>query len=295
MAWFRVDDQFGSNPKVMQIPRSERQACLGVWLLAGVWSAQHLTDGRVPDFMLDELGTDVSQRDRLVTVGLWEETGDGIAFKDWSDYQPSRADVMSKREAERARKEQWRAKRAESRGKVPRLSQRDDDGTNAGVRNVSALPDPTRPDPAPIYEEPKGSSSSRIAEPEIRPDIEGLLDLLDEGLRSNGTKTPKRTKQNIDAARLLIDRDGYTIPQVEYLIRWSQSDEFWRANIRSMSKLREKADTLRLQSQRQVQQKPAVSKADQAHDFISRLEAIDATHRSGEAAHDHRELGQSQT
>ena len=161
MAWFRVDDQFGSNPKVMQIPRAERKACLGLWLLAGVWSAQHLTDGVVPEYMLEELGTDVSQRDRLVTVGLWSETGDGIAFNDWEDYQPSRAEVMTKREAERARKEQWRAKRAESRGKVPEMSPRDTGGTDRDVRAESALPDPARPDPAPIKEEVAKATSKK--------------------------------------------------------------------------------------------------------------------------------------
>lgn len=160
MAWFRVDDQFGSNPKVMQIPRQVRKECLGLWLLAGVWSAQHLTDGRVPEYMLEELGTDMSHRDRLVTVGLWSETGDGIAFNDWGDYQPSRAEVMAKREAERVRKEQWRAKKAESRGKVTDASRRDTDGTDASVRAESALPDPTRPDPAPIKEEVAKATSS---------------------------------------------------------------------------------------------------------------------------------------
>ncbi|QIK63810.1 hypothetical protein G7068_11890 [Leucobacter viscericola] len=156
MAWFRVDDQFGSDPKVMRIPRAERHSCLGLWLQAGVWSAQHLTDGRVPDYMLDELGADVSHRDRLVTVGLWIETGDGIAFNDWSDYQPSRADILAAREKERLRKEAYRQKMAENKGQSPGGTQKDSD---AGHQQVSGHPDPTRPDPAPIKEVAKATST----------------------------------------------------------------------------------------------------------------------------------------
>ena len=44
----------------------------------------------------------------------------------------------------------------------------------------------------------------------------------------------------------MLDRDGRTVEQVRYLIDWSQRDEFWRTNILSMSKLREKFDQLRL-------------------------------------------------
>ena len=155
MAWFRVDDQFGTNPKVMQIPRAERHACLGLWLHAGVWSAQHLTDGRIPGYMLDELGADVSHRDRLVTVGLWREDGDDVVFNDWVDYQPSRVDVLAMREKERRRKEAYRRKKAASTGESPAGTPADGD---AGHQRVSGHPDPTRPDPTSIREEPKGSS-----------------------------------------------------------------------------------------------------------------------------------------
>lgn len=94
------------------------------------------------------------------------------------------------------------------------------------------------------------SPSSEVAHAPIRHDAEQLLDLLDTEIKRNGAKAPSRTKGNADAARLLLDRDGYTFDQVAFLIRWAQNDEFWRPNILSMKKLREKAETLRLQSQR---------------------------------------------
>lgn len=49
----------------------------------------------------------------------------------------------------------------------------------------------------------------------------------------------------------MIDRDGHSTEQIEWLIRWSQRDEFWRANILSMPKFREKFDQLRLKATRE--------------------------------------------
>lgn len=89
------------------------------------------------------------------------------------------------------------------------------------------------------------TSSSEISDEIPRPDVEELLDLLDSCLAANGSKTPSRTKKNRDAARLLLDRDGYDVKQVAWMIQWATSDEFWRANILSMSKLREKFDQLK--------------------------------------------------
>lgn len=90
------------------------------------------------------------------------------------------------------------------------------------------------------------TSDSADAEP--RPDVDSLLDHLDKCIESNGAKKPNRTKKNHDAIRLLLDRDGYTDDQVRWMIGWATSHEFWRSNILSASKLREKFDTLKAQA-----------------------------------------------
>jgi len=94
------------------------------------------------------------------------------------------------------------------------------------------------------------TSTSEVADAPLRGDVKRVLDLLDEEIERNGGRRPQRSKKNIDAARLLLDRDGKTVEQVEAAIRWCQADEFWRANVLSMSKLREKYETLRLQAAR---------------------------------------------
>ncbi|WP_334153017.1 hypothetical protein [Microbacterium sp.] len=92
-------------------------------------------------------------------------------------------------------------------------------------------------------------STSEIADA-IRPDVKYLLDLLDDEIVANGGKPSGSTKRNQDAMRLLLYRDGKTVEQVEACIRWCQADEFWRSNILSASKLREKYQQLQLQAQR---------------------------------------------
>ncbi|MEG7619463.1 hypothetical protein [Enterococcus faecalis] len=47
-----------------------------------------------------------------------------------------------------------------------------------------------------------------------------------------------------DSIRLMMEQDERTVEQIEYLIDWSQDNSFWKSNILSTKKLREKATTL---------------------------------------------------
>lgn len=47
-----------------------------------------------------------------------------------------------------------------------------------------------------------------------------------------------------DSIRLMMEQDDRTVEQIEYLIDWSQENSFWKSNILSTKKLREKATTL---------------------------------------------------
>jgi hypothetical protein len=62
-------------------------------------------------------------------------------------------------------------------------------------------------------------------------------------------------KRWLDAARLLLDRDGRTVEDVERVIDWCQQDEFWRSNVLSMPTLREKFTQLWLK----MQERPATA------------------------------------
>jgi len=160
VTWFKVDDGFWGHPK--------RMACtptaIGIWATAGSWSAQQLTDGVVPAHVLAVLAGKPRDAQVLVAAGLWHAANhtcrrcppitSGWVFHDWIDWQPTRQKVHDKRAAEAQRKQEWRdRKRTQREGaaNVPAGQDEDDGGTrpsgDAGPTQLSALPDPTRPDP----------------------------------------------------------------------------------------------------------------------------------------------------
>lgn len=72
-----------------------------------------------------------------------------------------------------------------------------------------------------------------------------LANLLYEKILQDDPSFKKPNLQNwADHIRLMMEKDGRTAEQIEYLIEWSQNHSFWKSNILSTKKLREKATTL---------------------------------------------------
>lgn len=117
------------------------------------------------------------------------------------------------------------------------LQELEEDNKNVGV-------------PADAETRRERTPDSILEEMPERPEISQLCELLADAVEANGSKRPSITKRWRDAARLMIDRDGRTPADIAAAINWSQRDSFWRSNILSMPKLREKFDTLRLQAER---------------------------------------------
>ena len=124
MTWFVIDDTFAFHPKVVAAGNA-----ITLWVRAGAWCAQQLTDGHVPSHMIPTLGT---KRDagKLVEVGLWERVEDGYVFHDWSSYQQSREEVERKRRQNADRVAKWR-KRQQTQGVTP------DEDVKPSARNAS--------------------------------------------------------------------------------------------------------------------------------------------------------------
>lgn len=107
----------------------------------------------------------------------------------------------------------------------------------------------------------------------VSDDVRRLADLLAELMVANGCRPPSITKTGfLDPIRLLIEKDGVEPDRVERAIRWSQADEFWRANIHSGKALREKYDTLRQQARRQKAGSVA-QVADARAEYLARKQA----------------------
>jgi len=100
--------------------------------------------------------------------------------------------------------------------------------------------------------EPSSSTKPPAADVAIpeRDDVEQVCRHLADRIEENGSKRPTITRRWRDAARLLIDKDGRTAEQIIRAIDWCQDDEFWRANILSMPKLRDQYERLRLAAAR---------------------------------------------
>ncbi len=98
MPWFKVDDGFAFHPKALV----SGNAALGLWVRAGSWVSQQLTDGHVPTDIARTLGRP-TEIQRLVTSGLWMKNGDGWEFHDWIAHNPSRADVRANRASDARR------------------------------------------------------------------------------------------------------------------------------------------------------------------------------------------------
>ena len=117
MPWFVVDDNAHSHPKMV----AATNAALGLWLRAGSYAAQHLTDGIVPGVIAKMYGSK-PQIAKLLAAGLWHEHGHSCshpkcaqpqpgdyAIHDYLAYNPSRRDVLAKRERAAEKKRKQRA------------------------------------------------------------------------------------------------------------------------------------------------------------------------------------------
>ena len=94
-----------------------------------------------------------------------------------------------------------------------------------------------------------GDADLRAVE-DPRPDVEAVCDAMAASVQRRTGRTPRVTTAWRTQARLMIDRDGRTVDEITRVIDWAEGNDFWRANVLSVPKLRQKFDTLRLQSQR---------------------------------------------
>jgi hypothetical protein len=133
MTWFKVDDSFWSHPKCL----ATTPTALALWVRAGSWCAQQLTDGFVPATVLPMLQAKPKDAASLVKAGLWVTDEGGWRFHDWHAYQPTREQVNDRRKKTAERVRSWRDKR-------------DGNGVTDGVTNAVSNPAPVPSRPVPL-------------------------------------------------------------------------------------------------------------------------------------------------
>jgi len=107
VAWFKVDDKFHSHPKTITVSLR----ALGLWVKAGSWCSDQLTDGAVPTSAIKALGGSLKDARELVASGLWDECETGFQFHDWLNMNPSRVAVEEERAKNAQRMAEWRSKK----------------------------------------------------------------------------------------------------------------------------------------------------------------------------------------
>lgn len=121
MSWFKVDDTAHAHPKLLRAGN----AALGLWMRAGAYAAQHLTEGAIPGVVAQLYGTAPQVR-KLVDAGLWHAHGHqctrcaqppagDYVMHDYLIYNPTRAKVEGDRAQAAGRQQRAREKAAELR------------------------------------------------------------------------------------------------------------------------------------------------------------------------------------
>lgn len=144
---FTVPLDFYDGPEVKSIPKRIRSAAIGVWTLAGNYSATKLTDGYVDAETLRALGCTDAIRSALKATAnvrgevspLWIDAHDGgIQFTNWAKWQRTNGEVSAYREAEAERKRRSRAAKMSRKSGGNTAYQRNSYDTldaNVGVNN----------------------------------------------------------------------------------------------------------------------------------------------------------------
>lgn len=246
----QIDVGWYMNPKWFQVERYLRDAMPNAMpdallhalqdakqlhLTSILYSTQARSDGMFPVDAIKSFARAMHEEavTALFEAGMWINHPGGMAeIRHFLKHQQSSEELNEAAERGRqAANKRWKnAKRNASSNANPNAQ------TNAG-RNTEKR------------REEKSIKSANSADAEPRHDVKEILDYLDAALAKNDVKLPSRTKKNVDAARLLIDKDNRSIDQIKKAIDFATRD-WWLGNVLSMSKLREKYDQLRLQAQR---------------------------------------------
>lgn len=102
LPWVRLDTQFPSNPKVLELVAKKQQAAAFAYLCSLAYAGQHGTDGYIPAYALPFIHATKAIAKQLVDVGLWHLAPGGWAINGYDEFQVS--DEAAKARRERAQK-----------------------------------------------------------------------------------------------------------------------------------------------------------------------------------------------
>lgn len=230
-----------------------------------------------PELWTDEKVVELDYADRLLFIGLWNFVDD----QGFIDYRPKRIkmqvfpadDVDVAAALQRLREvglvdfyalanshepsvvlvRNWEKHQRVSNPAKPRYTPSDLQflPVNGEPSRVLASPHDSYPAEGKGMEG-KGKDQGTPAAPAAPPreDVDQICEAIAHHAEDQTGKRPTITSKWRDAARLLLDRDGYTLEQVAWMIQWIHRHDFWAANVLSVPKLRAQFPTLIAQAKR---------------------------------------------
>lgn len=168
----------------------------------------------------------------LQEVGLLEATEGGFVVRSWTKWNKTAEDIGKLLAKDRQRKASKVGDNGDNSARNPNGNGTDSSYQSSTEQNSTE-------------QSINSSSDADASDPEFSADVLRLCDLLAELIRLNSNKVGTVGKTWWLACDRLMRLDGYTPAQVEWVMRWSQQNEFWQSNILSMPKLREQFDQLK--------------------------------------------------
>jgi len=211
MTWFKVDDTLAFHHKTV----AAGVPALGLWVRAGSWCAQTLTDGFVPEHMVPALADgDVGLARRLVEAGLWCRVKGGYAFHGWANYQPSRQSIEDRRAVRAAAGRlggvrSGQVRRAQATKPEARVA------SNPEARASPLVEPPTRPDPSTCGPVDEGSLVH----------AGGCLSARSRARTKQGTRIPDDFAVTVEMAAWA----RHHAPHVDGRFETAQFCDYWRA------------------------------------------------------------------
>lgn len=250
MAWLPSHQEIRDHPKtrrltvMLDVPRAQ---VIGHLHCLWWWALTYADDGDLTKFDALDIalaaeweGDPQTFVDALLACGggggngfLELQGDDGLLLHDWDEYGGK---YVEKRRREADRLREYRQSSAS----------RTDDVRSTDPVPTANVGGKSREEKSREEERPASADAER------REDVDSLCDVLVELVVATGARKPSVTKQWRDEARKLLDRDGVERGEAERVMRWALADDFWRANVLSMPKFRQKFDQLKLQQGRHL-------------------------------------------
>ena len=261
-AFAKFDVGYLDNPKMADVLDSSLHA-ICMHFASVLHCSQHLTDGLVaPKAMQRKVGGTETDIQILLDAGLWHGPGHDCqaCWEACPDIPENRVYVHDflehNRDAAQAKRVSEKRSKVAKEGWIKRRAEANDDqDANANSMQIALQNEPVcnaeRERKKEREEEAKASSPETV-----RPDVDGIIQGFSDLLKANDVKH-KPSKSWRTAARLLIDKDGYTPEQIMFVARFATTDEFWKSNILSIPKLRDKFESLKIKAQAQARPKPS--------------------------------------